>query len=110
MNKGIAWVTTSWINKIEEPMRFLQPLANKGGLEIRIDSPRNNFNEKELLAGISGVVVAIPSNDIYTAKVFEVADALRIIARTGVGYNTIDLEAATAKGVVVTTTVGENAD
>lgn len=110
VNKGIAWVTTSWINKIEEPMRFLQPLADKGGLEIRMDSHGKNYEEKELLAGISGVVAAIPSNDAYTARVFEAADALRIIARTGVGYNSIDLEAATAKGVIVTTSVGKNAD
>jgi D-3-phosphoglycerate dehydrogenase len=44
-----------------------------------------------------------------TRRVIEAAPKLRIIARHGVGVDAVDLEAATERGVVVTTTGSENA-
>jgi len=44
----------------------------------------------------------------YTPRFFDASPDLKVIARTGVGYDAIDLEAATAHGVLVTTTPGAN--
>ena len=44
----------------------------------------------------------------FDASVFERCPRLRVIARTGVGIDTIDLDAACSAGVVVTTTPGAN--
>jgi len=46
---------------------------------------------------------------VVTRRVIEQAPRLRIVARHGVGVDAVDLDAATAHGVVVTTTGSENA-
>jgi D-3-phosphoglycerate dehydrogenase len=46
---------------------------------------------------------------VVTRRVIEQAPNLRIIARHGVGVDAVDLPAATARGVIVTTTGSENA-
>jgi phosphoglycerate dehydrogenase-like enzyme len=43
-----------------------------------------------------------------TPEVFQIAPRLRVIARTGVGYDLIDLKAASARKVAVTITPGTN--
>jgi phosphoglycerate dehydrogenase-like enzyme len=53
-------------------------------------------------------VAAIVSTDPFDASVFAVATRLRVIARVGVGTDSIDLRAATDAGVIVTTTPGLN--
>ena len=68
----------------------------------------------ELVALIEEVrpVGVIAGLDPFTAEVIAAGarHGLRVIARTGVGYDTIDIAAATMHGVVVTTTVGSNTD
>ena len=59
----------------------------------------------DLLRGIDGVIV---SSDPFTARVLSAAPQLKVISRTGVGYDAIDMKAATARGIVVTTTPGVN--
>ncbi len=110
MAKGIAWITTTWINEVKNLDSLLQPLADEGGLEIRLDAKGIHLSEEEVIKGLPGVVASLPSNDIYSERVFSHAKDLRIVARTGVGVNAIDLDAAAASGVVVTNAVGQNAE
>jgi D-3-phosphoglycerate dehydrogenase len=66
--------------------------------------------------GVDEVVELVQGNDAviasaaerYTREVIERADTLKHIARWGVGYETIDVPAASDNGVVVTTTQGAN--
>ena len=51
---------------------------------------------------------AIVSTDPFTADALETAIDLRVIARVGVGVDSIDLDAASAAGVQVATTPGAN--
>jgi phosphoglycerate dehydrogenase-like enzyme len=60
-----------------------------------------------LLDGISGVVASV---DPFTPDVLAQAPSLRVIARMGVGYDSIDVAEATRRGVVVTITPGTNHD
>jgi phosphoglycerate dehydrogenase-like enzyme len=46
----------------------------------------------------------------YTARVLDAHPALRVIARVGVGYDAVDVPAATARGVAVTIAPGTNQD
>jgi phosphoglycerate dehydrogenase-like enzyme len=65
--------------------------------------------EPEEVARLVGeATAAIVSSDPFTESVFAAAPDLRVIARLGVGVDSIDLEAATRAGVVVTTTPGLN--
>src|SRR6266404_3721269 len=48
--------------------------------------------------------------DPYSRRVFETMPELRIIARVGVGYDAVDVPAATEHGVVVCIAPGTNQD
>jgi len=67
---------------------------------------RTEAEMAEILKGIDGVIAA-PA-DPFTRRVFESADRLKVVARTGVGYDAIDLKAADEKGIVITTNPGIN--
>jgi D-3-phosphoglycerate dehydrogenase len=60
----------------------------------------------ELIAPCAGVVVGV---DPLDAEVIAAAPHLRAIAKYGVGVDNIDLEAAKARGIKVSRTVGANA-
>ncbi|MBV9172311.1 MAG: phosphoglycerate dehydrogenase [Chloroflexi bacterium] len=60
----------------------------------------------ELVQGNDAVIASAAER--YTRAVIERADTLKHIARWGVGYETVDVAAATDNGVLVTTTVGSN--
>ncbi len=53
---------------------------------------------RDLLRNATGVIAG---SDAYTRQVMEEARALRVISRNGVGYDAIDLAAATELGIVV---------
>lgn len=63
---------------------------------------RTGLSEEELteaLRGISALIVR--SQTQVTARALEGADRLEVIGRAGVGVDNIDVEAATARGVIV---------
>ena len=49
-------------------------------------------------------------SDKATKEVLEAGDRLKVIVRAGAGYDNIDLEAATKKGIVVMNTPGQNSN
>ncbi len=59
----------------------------------------------QILQGIDGVIAGI---DPFTAKVLENAPQLKVIGRIGVGYDAIDVPAATANGIAICITPGTN--
>ena len=64
--------------------------------------------EEELIALLQGVSGAIVAGDPFTARVMQAAPQLRVISRTGVGYDAVDVKAATARGIIVCNTPGVN--
>ena len=50
----------------------------------------------------------IAGSEPYTPEVIEACGNLQAISRTGVGYDAVNVEAATRKGILVTTTPGQN--
>jgi D-3-phosphoglycerate dehydrogenase len=61
-------------------------------------------DEEELAELIRGVDGMIAGDDPLSAAVLEHADRLRVISKWGVGTDGIDIEAAKARGIVVTRT------
>ena len=57
---------------------------------------------------LAGAVAAIVSTDPFDAQVLAASPDLRVIARVGVGMDSIDVDAATVHGVAVTITPGAN--
>lgn len=57
------------------------------------------------LPGIDGYIAGL---DVIDADALKFADKLKVIARYGVGFDNVDLEAAKSKNIVVTNTPGAN--
>jgi len=64
------------------------------------------FTEDEICETLRGVNATIAGGEHYTENVFRAADRLKVVARTGVGYDHVDTLAAADHGVWVTTTPG----
>ncbi|MEA2359388.1 MAG: hypothetical protein QOI62_2648 [Solirubrobacteraceae bacterium] len=78
------------------------------GLDVRLAPKLGARSTDEIAALLDGAVAAIVSTDPFDRSVFAAAPGLRVVARVGVGTDSIDLQAATDAGVVVTTTPGAN--
>ena len=63
-----------------------------------------------LLKAVEDVDGLIVRSDIVDAEVFDAAPKLKIVVRAGAGYDNIDLNAATTKGVCVMNTPGQNSN
>ena len=78
------------------------------GLSVRLAPKVGARTSAELAELIADAVGAIVSTDPFDRSVFLACPRLRVVARVGVGVDSIDLDAATEAGVVVTTTPGAN--
>ncbi|HIQ85781.1 MAG TPA: 3-phosphoglycerate dehydrogenase [Candidatus Cryptobacteroides excrementigallinarum] len=67
-------------------------------------------DESELVAAVADADALIVRSDKVTAAVLAAAPRLRIVVRAGAGYDNIDLDACTAKGVVAMNTPGQNSN
>jgi phosphoglycerate dehydrogenase-like enzyme len=66
------------------------------------------WSPDQVVEALSDAVAVIASTERYDESVFSRAPGRKIISRTGVGDDAVDLEAATHHGVVVSTTPGAN--
>jgi phosphoglycerate dehydrogenase-like enzyme len=78
------------------------------GLRLRVAPKTGARTPADVERLTRGVVAAIVSTDPFDRTVLAGAEHLRVIARVGIGTDTIDLRAATDEGVVVTVTPGAN--
>jgi len=67
-------------------------------------------DKSQLLEAVGEVEALIIRSDIVDAEVLKAAKKLKIVVRAGAGYDNIDLDAATARGVVVMNTPGQNSN
>ena len=70
-----------------------------------IGKPLTSEDVARLLPGVDGFIAGL---DIIDAAALQNADQLKVIARYGVGYERVDLEAAKNKNIIVTNTPGAN--
>lgn len=67
-------------------------------------------DKQQLLEAVADVEAIIIRSDIVDAAVIAAAKKLKIVVRAGAGYDNVDLEAATAAGVCVMNTPGQNSN
>jgi D-3-phosphoglycerate dehydrogenase len=72
------------------------------GFEIAFPTVTNQMSETELIANLDGIDASLAGSEPYTRRVLEARPQLKIIARNGVGYDAVDVAAATDHGVPVT--------
>ena len=86
---------------------FLTVLAG-AGFEFVYPTKAVQMVEQDLLDQMSGIAAALAGSEPYTRKVFAAHPHLKVVARVGVGYDAVDVQAATDHGVVVTIAPGTN--
>ncbi|HEV3261391.1 MAG TPA: phosphoglycerate dehydrogenase [Gemmataceae bacterium] len=106
-DKPKVLVTPTTLAGIDGP--FLEVLR-AGGLRIVYPPRTAQLTESELLEDLPGISATLAGSEPYTRRVVESAPGLRVIARAGVGYDAVDVAAATDHGIAVTTTPGTNQD
>ena len=67
-------------------------------------------DEAALIEAVADVEAMIIRSDKVTPAVLDAAPKLKIVVRAGAGYDNVDLAAATAHGVVVMNTPGQNSN
>lgn len=67
-------------------------------------------DRKDLLAAVATADALIIRSDKVDAEVIAAAPNLKVVVRAGAGYDNVDLEAATAAGVCVQNTPGQNSN
>lgn len=78
--------------------------------EVVYNTTGRPLTSDELTAVIRGIDGYIAGLDTIDRRVINAADCLKVIARYGVGVDSVDLEAAREKEIVVTNTPGANSD
>lgn len=82
--------------------------ARSLGYEV-VRKPIKGKTPEDILASIEGSDAVVAGvMDHYTSEVIEKMEKPSVIARIGVGYDNVDVAAATKKGVAVTITPGAN--
>ncbi len=66
--------------------------------------------KQQLLDAVKDVDALIIRSDVIDAEVFDAAKQLKIVVRAGAGYDNVDLASATAHGVCVMNTPGQNSN
>lgn len=86
----------------------IQNIFDQAGFElVRLEK----YTEKSaLLDAVKDADALIVRSDIVDAEVIDAAKNLKIVVRAGAGYDNIDLAAASAKGICVMNTPGQNAN
>jgi phosphoglycerate dehydrogenase-like enzyme len=80
----------------------------RAGLTVRLEPKDGHRTPAEVRDLVAGSAAAIVSTDPFDADVLASSPELRVIARVGVGIDSIDVGAATACGIAVTVTPGAN--
>jgi D-3-phosphoglycerate dehydrogenase len=84
----------------------LEVFANAEGFEVDVKLGLKPDDLKKICESYDGWVIR--SGTKITAELIEAAKNLKVIGRAGVGYENIDADAATKKGIVVMNTPGGN--
>lgn len=86
---------------------FVEVLRD-AGLELVYHGRPAQLNEAELLDTLAGIDASLAGSEPYTPRVFAAHPQLKVVARVGVGYDAVHVDAATAAGAVVTIAPGTN--
>lgn len=84
---------------------FFQAMRDAGLELVFPPNDRHSQDSQALIQLLQGIDATMASTEKYTPEVIAKTN-LRVIARTGVGYDSVDVPAATAANVAVTITPG----
>jgi len=91
-----------------EAVEEVKSVCVEAGFEVEVLSKYPE--QSDLVRAVAGADALIIRSDQVDREVIGAADQLKIVVRAGAGYDNVDLEAATEKGVVVMNTPGQNSN
>ncbi len=87
-------------------------ILRAGGFEVRYPTnpllARGILSQEETIRELSGMEAVIAGGELFSPAVIQSLPQMRVIARAGVGYDRVDVPAATARRVAVTITPTSN--
>ncbi len=86
----------------------IREVVEKNGYELALLEKYTDVND--LYAAVADADALIVRSDKVTKEVIDHAKNLKIVVRAGAGYDNLDLEACTAKGIVAMNTPGQNSN
>ena len=86
----------------------IREVVEKNGYELALLEKYADVND--LYKAVADADALIVRSDKVTKEVLDHANNLKIVVRAGAGYDNLDLEACTAKGVVAMNTPGQNSN
>lgn len=89
-------------------VKGIREVVEGAGFELKL--LENYTNQNDFIQAITDVDAVIVRSDKTYKSVIDAGKKLKIIVRAGAGYDNIDLQAATSKGVVVMNTPGQNSN
>ena len=92
----------------KEAVASIESIGQKAG--YKIVKLEKYTSKDELLKAVADVDAMIIRSDKADRDVINAGKNLKIIVRAGAGFDNIDLEAATEKGVVAMNTPGQNSN
>ncbi|MFJ8463747.1 phosphoglycerate dehydrogenase [Streptomyces swartbergensis] len=99
-------ITTDYLRPGDEVDRYLRAQGN-----TTVHAPLVGRRDPEhLAAALDGIDAALVANEPLTAEILSRARRLRVIVRTGVGHDSIDIAAAGKLGITVSNLPGVNAN
>lgn len=104
MNNLRALVTVPYMHRGDPGDVYLRD----AGIETSFDHWHGGRTEDEMIELLHGVDAAVVGLDPFTPKVMDASPRLKVISRSGVGYDDINVPAATVRNIVVCTTPGLN--
>ena len=100
-------ITAASLYDVEGP--FLR-LLREAGFQVVFPPRPAQLTEEELDQQLGDARATLAGSEPYTRRVLAGHPALRVIARCGVGFDAVDVAAATDQGIAVATTPGTNHD
>ena len=86
----------------------IREVVEKNGYELALLEKYTDVND--LYMAVADADALIVRSDKVTKEVIDHANNLKIVVRAGAGYDNLDLEACTAKGIVAMNTPGQNSN
>lgn len=86
----------------------IKDIAEKSGHELAL--LEKYTDRKQLLEAVADTDALIVRSDKVTAEVIAAAPKLKIVVRAGAGFDNLDLEACTERGIVAMNTPGQNSN
>lgn len=89
-------------------VKGIKEVADAAGYEVVL--LEKYVSKAELLAAVADVDAIIIRSDIVDAEVMDAAKNCKIVVRAGAGYDNVELDAATERGICVMNTPGQNSN